>query len=87
MKSKRLKALYTPEGDYVIDEFESITWELKQGEFESICALYNKTLDAKGLSCEDYNIDDFMSDIFTLFLKKLHNDELELIINDVIYEK
>ena len=66
----------------MIDEFKSITWVLKQGEFESICALYNKTLDAKELTPEKYNIDDFMSDVFTLFLKKLHNDELELIVND-----
>ena len=68
----------------MIDEFKTITWELKQGEFDKVCALYQKTLQAKELKPENYNIDDFMSDVFTLFLKKLDNDELELIINDTL---
>ena len=66
------------------EKFESVTWELKEGEFENICALYNKTIDSKELNPEKYNIDDFMSDVFSLFLNKLHNDELELIINDLL---
>lgn len=84
MKSKLLKVRHTPEGDCMIDEFKSITWELKQGEFDKICALYNNTLNEKELTREKYNIDDFMSDVFTLFLKKLENDELELIVNDCL---
>lgn len=66
----------------MIDEFKTITWELKQGEFDKVCALYQKTLNKKGLTPENYNIDDFMSDVFTLFLRKLQNDELEVIVND-----
>ena len=84
--SDEIKALesssYTWRWLKMIDEIKSVSWELKQGEFESICALYNKTLDAKGLSPENYNIDDFMSDVFTLFLNKLHQGELELIVKD-----
>ena len=71
----------------MIDEIKSVEWELKEGEFESICALYMKTLNVKGLTTEEYNIDNFMSDVFTLFLNKLHKGELELIVNDIVHEQ
>lgn len=66
------------------EKFVDVTWELKEGEFEKICALHEKTIEKKGLAPEKYNIDDFMSDVFSLFLKKLDNDELELIVNDTL---
>ena len=66
------------------EKFVDVTWELKEGEFEKICTLHEQTIEKKGLNPESYDIDDFMSDVFSLFLKKLDNDELELIINDLL---
>ena len=66
------------------ERFVDVTWELKDSEFEKICALHEKTIEKKGLDPESYEIEDFMSDVFTLFLKKLDNDELELIVEDLL---
>ena len=66
------------------DEINGVSFELTQKEFMRLYNLYKKTLDKKGLSKENYDFDDFMSDVFTLFVKKLNNDELELIVNDWI---
>ena len=68
------------------EKFVDVTWELKEGEFEKICTLHEQTIEKKGLNPESYDIDDFMSDVFSLFLKKLDNDELELIINDLLWK-
>lgn len=83
MKYRRLKALLIHEGDLMcIDEINGVSFELTQREFMRLYNLYKKTLKTKELSKENYSFDDFMSDVFTLFLKKLDNDELELIVND-----
>lgn len=66
----------------MIDEFKSMTWELKQGEFDKICALYKQTLEKKGLTPDKYNIDDFLSDVFSVYLQKLEDGELEVIVNN-----
>ena len=64
------------------EEINGVSFELTQREFMRLYNLYKKTLDTKELNHENYDFDDFMSDVFSLFLKTLHNGKLELIVND-----
>lgn len=66
------------------EEINGVSFELTQREFMRLYNLYKKTLDTKELNPEKYDFDDFMSDVFSLFLKTLHNGKLELIVNDWI---
>ena len=66
------------------DEITGVSWEITKDEFIKLYTVYDKTLDKKGLKSDEYSLEEFMSDVFTLFLKKLKNDELELIINDTL---
>ena len=65
-----------------IEEINGVSFELTQSEFMRLYNLYKKTLDTKEINPEKYDFDDFMSDVFTLFLKTLHKGKLELIVND-----
>lgn len=84
--SDEIKALesasYTWRWFAMCDELEGVSFELTQKEFMRLYNMYKKTLKTKELAKENYSFDDFMSDVFTLFLKKLHDGKLELIVND-----
>lgn len=67
-----------------LDEVTSISWELKKGEFYKLYSIYEITLERKGLTKEKYDFDDFMSDVFSIFLHQLCNDELHLLIDDLM---
>lgn len=67
-----------------IDELTSVSWELKKGEFYKLYALYEMKLEQKGLTKEKYDFDEFMSDVFSLFLHQLHTSELKLTIDELM---
>ena len=57
---------------------DGVVFELTQSQFLSLNNKYNKVLKENDLSAESYVFDDFMRDVFAVFLKKLKHDEIDI---------